>query len=326
MSYIWFYYVAPTPTPSPSGSPPIYLIIIYALVGVMMLIGVIAFIHFLVVLTAWCKRWHTAWSLQRSPTDPESPSELEPLRPQSFQYVVNNAVSLPQDSVLSSSCESIPLTTFSGTRSIRNSMITTVMELSEEEDSDTCASPKSPKICGAKLMKPKHSGSKSSLNVAAPCLSTERAEDSTSPIPTPLVTSSIFRDTLEFVREKYADFTKSAPLAVSAQSDEELPVVDLLIGYPPNLPFLTPRNAKEKDIFLDLAFAQQQLQTVKLRAERNELRQQSLQAEYNWQTSQDVRDLAAMDECLEGIKLIAVKHYLTSKPNGTIIIVEAILV
>jgi hypothetical protein len=282
---------------------PIFLVIIYALVGLIAIIGVIAFVHFMVVFSSWCKAWYTAWKLGRTPREPSSPSETQPLRPKNFNSVVQNAVNLPVNSVLFPSSENIPLTTFSQNVSNRNSIATTILELSDEEygEEKVNEQEQAPKICGAKLMKSRPA--KPSSEVATPQLPAK--DNKTNPVQDASGVASIFQDTVTFVREKYANFTKTATMplpSTSVRSEEEWTIVDLLVTYPPHLPFLTPRSKEEKEVFGTLAFAQQQLHTVEVRAEKNQLRQDNLQAEYNWHQARNTESIPEMDKCLEGEK------------------------
>jgi len=255
----------------------------------------------MVVFSSWCKAWYTAWKLGRTPREPSSPSERQPLRPKAVKTVMESAVNLPVNSVLTSDSEHIPLTTFSQNISNRNSIATTVLDLSDEEydTEDQKEQKHTPKICGAKLMK--SWPSKTSISVAIPHIPAKDIQ--TNPVQDASGVASIFQDTVTFVREKYASFTKTAtmpPPSTSVQSEEDLNIVDLLVTYPPHLPFLTPRSKVEREVFTTLAYAQQQLHTVEERAEKNQLRQNNLEAEYEWHKARNTESIPEMDKCLEG--------------------------
>src|SRR5574343_1714453 len=205
----------PTPTPSPpSPSPPtfpVFLIIIYVLVGFMALIGAIGLIHTMVVFTAWLKERfqpiRLRFGFRNRPQ--HSPTENSPLRSQQPNFIPPSMDSeLPSSSRLSHQSEVIAMTSFGATRlnSNRNSVITVEEELSENEETSFLPSSAASSSVGTRPKK------RSKLvAVASPMVPEESEKDANQP-------SSL----LTYVKTKYASFLQSRiEVKNSSSSDSE---------------------------------------------------------------------------------------------------------
>lgn len=137
--------------------------------------------------------------------------------------------------------------------------------------------------------------SESSFGTEISAAPLEKSQD-----PKKVVEASVdfFGDTVKFVKEKYATFALAETNLRQGSFDEDT-IVELLASYEPNLPFLIPRNKSEENAFKDLAFSQQQLDSVVRRAEIVEKKQDFIKLEIDHLTSFNEPDQEKLNECWE---------------------------